>query len=104
MLKIKDNIDLKELEKFGFVPKYSTETGELVELFSVRFLPNSGMTRCMGNCGITLRKKKLKTLKIFRLFRFGKKMCWAIDNEDMFERFDTDMLYDLQQAGLLEKV
>ena len=29
MLKIKDNVDLKELEKFGFKPKYNEDTGEV---------------------------------------------------------------------------
>lgn len=104
MLKIRDDVDLKELEKFGFVPRYSTDTGELVEYFCVRYLPNSTLTRCMGNCGIVLRKKELKTLKIFRLLHVNPKICWVIDNNNMFERFDTDMLFDLQQAGLVEKV
>ena len=35
MLKIKDSVDLKELEKFGFKPKYSEENGELIEYFFV---------------------------------------------------------------------
>lgn len=29
MLKIKDNVDLKELEKFGFEPRYSEFTGKI---------------------------------------------------------------------------
>ena len=29
MLKIKDNVDLKELEKFGFKPKYDEDTGKI---------------------------------------------------------------------------
>ena len=29
MLKIKDNVDLKELEKFGFKAKYNEDTGEI---------------------------------------------------------------------------
>lgn len=29
MLKIKDNVDLKELEKFGFKPKYDENTGRI---------------------------------------------------------------------------
>ena len=31
MLRIKDNVDLKELEKFGFKTKYDEDTGELKE-------------------------------------------------------------------------
>lgn len=35
MLKIKDNVDLKELEKYGFRPRYNTYTGQIdfYELF-----------------------------------------------------------------------
>lgn len=29
MLKIKDSVDLKELEKFGFKPKYDENTGRI---------------------------------------------------------------------------
>ena len=29
MLKIKDNVDLRELEKFGFKPKYDEDTGKI---------------------------------------------------------------------------
>ena len=30
MLKIKDSVDLKELEKFGLKPKYEEDTGEII--------------------------------------------------------------------------
>ena len=30
MLKIRDDVDLKELEKFGFEPRYSETTGKIV--------------------------------------------------------------------------
>lgn len=36
MLKIKDNIDLKELEKFGFKPRYNQNTGKLEEMYRIR--------------------------------------------------------------------
>ena len=36
MLKIKDKVDLKELEKFGFKPKYDEDTGKLVEMYRIR--------------------------------------------------------------------
>ena len=35
MLKIKDNVNLKKLEKFGFSPKYDQYTGELVEMYRI---------------------------------------------------------------------
>lgn len=36
MLKIKDNVDLKELEKFGFKPRYNQNTGKLEEMYRIR--------------------------------------------------------------------
>ena len=59
MLKIKDNVDLKELENFGFKPKYSEENGELVEYFHVN-LKETGLP--MG-FGISIRKKDTSTKK-----------------------------------------
>lgn len=53
MLKIKDDIDLKELEKFGFKPKYSEKNGELVEYFFV----NNKETSISKFLGISIIKK-----------------------------------------------
>ena len=33
MLKIKDNVDLKELEKYGFKTKYNEDTGEISYMY-----------------------------------------------------------------------
>ena len=103
MLKIKDNVDLKELEKFGLKPKYDEYTGELVEMFCVRDLPNSFWTRCFDKCKITLKNGKYD-IKRVKIFWYEPKKFWLVDNDNRFDRVDTDLLYDLIQAGLVEKV
>lgn len=82
MLKIKDNIDLKELEKFG--------------LKSMIF----------GDGDFALKYKWVYT---------DKKCLYSTDEEDTIREldimedreirssFDVDLLYDLIQAGLVEK-
>ena len=55
MLKIKDEVDLKELEKFGFKPKYSEDTGELNEYFYV----NKIETGCTYFLGINIKKETI---------------------------------------------
>ena len=83
MLKIKDNVDLKELEKFGFVSgglDYAYKTYEDSNYANIRF-------RIMSDRSIYL-----------------------VDDEDIYNGgnknvFDMQsLLYDLIQAGLVEKV
>lgn len=81
MLKIKDNVDLKELEKFGFKPKYDVDTGKLKKL----------------------EKRDSSNNEVIRIS--------FIDNDHCHEPYlqigwvsESDTLYDLIQAGLVEKV
>jgi len=89
MLKIKDNIDLKELEKYGFKPRYDTYTGEITNFVNERI--------AIGLTGCTIEKT------IFNIFKLGKKWCFKCNiyefNDDVL-----DILYDLIQAGIVEKV
>ena len=82
MLKIKDNVDLKELEKFGFV-KMKNHSYELP-----RFSDNLvGLT-----CSKWSNGEWLLSLANARDANFYK----------ISQRLDT--IYDLIQAGLVEKV
>ena len=109
MLKIKDNVDLKELEKFGFKPKYSTETGELDEYFYV----NLKETSLSNFLGISIVKKDIKPEKLriryifkrdYRGFPLLKEdKIWVIDNLH-YNCTDFDILFDLIKADLVEKV
>ena len=96
MLKIKDNIELKELEKYGFKILYDENTGqpkELVKQYYGWFYE---------------RKTKITFRKGFKLgLGFPKKKIWL---SNFFEYNTTDLnlwqdtLYDLIKADLVEKV
>lgn len=74
MLKIKDNVDLKELEKFGFIHSNDDE-----QFYNLDNLENCILIQ---NRAITLR----------------------VNQANLYEDFDLSILYDLIQAGLVEKV
>lgn len=99
MLKIRDNVDLKELEKFGLKPLYECETysGKTY----IRCIVSQRYTGRYGSLTLTPKKKGLHILnKII-----------SNNNENLsFYRFedstyvDIDLLYDLIKANLVEKV
>ena len=91
MLKIKDNVDLKELEKFGFKPKYDENTGKIKAYEKIK-----KEKEYMG-LSVTIERIKCK-IRIFR----RTDTEWRINPYN--EYFDEDTLYDLIQAGLVEKV
>ncbi len=91
MLKIKDDVDLKELEKFGFKPKYDEDTGRINA-----YIKKNYEKEYMG-LGIT--KETLKSQ--FRIFK-RTKTDWRINPYKDY--YDIDTLYDLIQAGLVEKI
>ena len=91
MLKIRDDVDLKELEKFGFKPKYDEDTGRI-----------TAYVKCIKEKeyeGLNIKLEKTKS-KI-RIFKRSSKE-WRINA--YHDWFDIDTLYDLIQAGMVEKV
>ena len=101
MLRIKKDVDLKELEKFGFKPKYDENTGEIKEYYKEYIEPDknyaSGYYR--------------ETIKFFvenkkRIFKSHRSCCggsWDLFNQHTGYK-TIDLIYDLIQAGLVEKV
>ena len=92
MLKIKDNVDLKELEKFGFKNSvkntyYKRETNDDCERFETNIVINP-----VGNF-----EKNEIILEIADLDNSEEK-----SDIDIGIRLDT--IYDLIQAGLVEKI
>ena len=79
MLKIKDNVDLKELEKFGF--KLSKTYG--AEVYKNRLKSTNGICYLM-------------IMPVSRELR--------IDTDSSMYIIGLDVIFDLTQAGLVEKV
>ena len=96
MLKLKDNVDLKELENYGFKILYDENTGEPKELFKQYY------------GWFYERKTKISFRKGFKLgLGFANKKIWLSN----FSNYNTndfnlwqDTLYDLIKDGLVEKV
>ena len=92
MLKIKNNVDLKELEKFGFKNTindtwYRSEANDAYEYFETNIVINP-----VGN----FEKNEI----VFEILDLD--ISEDKSNIDIATRLDT--LYDLIQAGLVEKV
>lgn len=97
MLRIKEGIDLKELEKFGFKPKYDEDTGKIVEMYRI--------------CG----DRKGTTITLEENFSSNRKYknFWHVfsHNRNIVEHGyvhltyeDYDLLYDLIKADMVEKI
>lgn len=105
MLKIKDNIDLKELEKFGFKPKYDVDTGKIKywykNIYDWNYYSSDYIEYVIEledkiryyKTGLKRKRKDVKNLLNFKMAKKGTAY-------NVF--FDT--LFDLIQAGLVEKV
>ena len=76
MLKIKDNVDLKELEKYGFKRKYYNGTKNLVLEYEVKNLP-----RKYQDIVFDIPTRRLE-----------------------FCNWGSDIMFDLIKDGLVEKV
>ena len=74
-LHIKDNVDLKELEKFGFEPRYNEITGKIVRYIKI---DNRNVVQYVNN-------------------DHNHTPYWEVILQS------NDLLYDLIQAGLVEK-
>ena len=90
MLKIRDDVDLKELEKFGFKPKYDENTGKIRAYEKIK-----KEQEYIGLC-VTIETIKNR----IRIFRKNDKE-WRIN--PFIDYFDVDTLYDLIEAGLVVK-
>jgi hypothetical protein len=83
MLKIKDNVDLEVLRKFGFKKEQITFTNEIVYVYS-----DTHSTLYVIVESKTNTKRSIKLM--------GKDVCLSY--------FALPKLFDLIQAGLVEKV
>ncbi len=100
MLKLKDNVDLKELEKFGFKPKYDEDTGKIVRYVYLK--PINYNKNSKNQYIEAIEVKYVEYVKNHDdFFKQQDISYWGITQHE----FDVlDILYDLIQAGLVEKV
>ena len=106
MLKIKDNVDLKELEKFGFKYKKEKE-GYLNHYYFIN--EKTGFNKSLKNGEIdyfydeNVIKILERTKEIVNVIS-----CRAYDGKDITTKYylyyENDILYDLIKADLVEKV
>lgn len=109
MLKIKDDVDLNIfIEKYDFKPVYDTDTGKLTELYRINGRYFGEKEKRRKSTTIT-KEQNLKntTTKDFwqillpkRIFTNYNTEGWRmnLDNEDY------EILFDLIQDGLVEKI
>lgn len=106
MLKIKDGVDLIELaQKYNFTVEYDSTTGEIKELYRIN-----------GHYLGESEKNRLTTVIRKEMFKFDdprKNTMWKIfkQKRELVAGFslrsdhqDLDLLFDLIQDGLVEKV
>ena len=100
MLKVKDNVDLKELEKFGF--KYVQELmhpqdTENRQYFETRYVIDFGNTTC--------EIVESRTLSVWHFPNKIREIYFYPNDYELFMGKDElNLIYDLIQAGLIEKV
>lgn len=90
MLIFKADKDLKELEKFGFKPKYDINTGEICAYEKIKDVYEGG---------IIIKRKETTERKAFVICKRAK--YWEVIKYKDY--FDIDVLYDLTKAGLIDK-
>jgi len=83
MLKIKDNVDLKELEKYGF---YKPKKGEYKD-YVLMTNDDNGNNSHISICNYDGKQRSIMLIENAYSYKLGQ-----------------DMLYDLIKADLVEKV
>lgn len=108
MLKIKDNVDLKELEKFEFRAEYDKDTGKLVEMYRINGHYAGEREKRRKSTSITITKDENRYnftnfknfWNIFSSHREIEPFTYRLN----LDSEDFDILYDLIKADLVEKV
>lgn len=93
MLKIRDDIDLKQLEKFGFKPKYDEDTGKIYKYV------------CEKEIGYQNKREVTLITVIKCTYQRGQYdyvECWKVIFEEKCNEA-VELLYDLIKANLVVK-
>lgn len=93
MLKIRDDVDLKELEKFGFKPKYDEDTGKIYKYV------------CEKEIGYQ-NKRKVTLITVmkdtYQRGQYNYVEYWKVIFEEKCNG-SVELLYNLIKAGLVVK-
>ena len=101
MLKIKDGIDLKELEKFGFEPQYFENKNLGIEKSIISYTKKTTDYEYRNSLGNIICKYD-GGLEVFVSDRSINLITeHYVGNNG---RFELDLIYDLIQAGFVEKI
>ena len=101
MLKIKDNVVLKELEKYGAIFKYDIDTGEIEEIWFV----DEKKRYCNTYIKLLFKKTDTKETKIL-FYKRSWNDFFKLRTPITLAHFENyiDLLYELIKDGLVEKV
>lgn len=94
MLKIKDDVNLKELKKFGFKAKYDVDTGHIKKY--IKQETNYRFDCNKDYIAISVEKTKKQQGQYDTIY------FWQVYLEEKTDK-SINLLYDLIQAGLVEK-
>lgn len=103
MLKIKDNVDLKELEKYGFVILYNEYTGEPDKLYQKWGYPFCDSADRPFIKFVKMTQKK-KTKILYKNIKSSLGMSVSYPQNRNNEEIFLDTIYDLIKADLVVKV
>lgn len=95
MLKIKNNIDLKRLEDFGFRPKYNVDTGKIEKY--IKEYTYYGFDANRDYIAISVEKSE------WQEGQYNTVEFWQLYLEKATEK-SIDLLYDLIISGIVEKM
>lgn len=93
MLKIKDNVDLRKLEKFDFSIRYSTTTGNINYC---KFENHTHLRNHWFEVNIDINTRELE-IRSYSTASYG-------NSHTDIEEYIEDLLYGLIKADLVEKV
>ena len=97
MLKIRDGVDLKELEKYGAIFRYNENDGKINEIWFV----DDNYKGTSWWFKLNFKKEKINKGILFKREYFIFKLE-LVDKHNFYNK--VDLLYDLIKADLVEKV
>ena len=103
MLKIREDVDLKELEKYGFVILYNEYTGEPDKLYQRWGYPFCDSADTPFIKFVKMKQKK-KTKILYKNIKASYGMSVSYPQNKRNEEIFLDTIYDLIKADLVEKV